>query len=57
MQEALRTGLVSNYSMSGALRASPSVSEMVKNVGYLDKLQAIVNYFHQAFERNGENFI
>ena len=52
MHEALKTGLVSNYSMWGALRASPSVSEMVKNVGYLDKSQAIVNYFYQSSERN-----
>ena len=32
MHEALRTGLVSNYSIwgGGAIRASPSVSEIVK---------------------------
>ena len=43
---ALRTGLVSIYFNKGwgALWASPSVSEMAKNVGDLDKSKAIVNY-------------
>ena len=45
----------SNYSMCGgwgALRALPQFLKWLKNVGYLDKSQAIVNYFYQSFERN-----
>ena len=57
MHEALRTGLVSNYSMcvcvcgggGGLYGPRPQFLKWFKNVGYLDKSQAIINYLYQDF--------